>query len=86
VFCEPAQPLAIGIYKELVRALAPTYSRREIKYAVHWWCDRRFDYLQALAAGHQRVNLDGSPTGTFPTDEQRQIAANRRAALSQEAW
>ena len=74
-FRVPRPPLAIGIHRQILEVAGPEIDRHELGRFLKWWCSRH-DYLNALAHGEARVNLDGSAAGA-PTEEQQLQAARR---------
>jgi sRNA-binding protein len=76
-FCDPPRPLAIGINKPLAEAVKDVHSAKVVAAFLGHWC-RRTAYLEALARGEPRVDLDGNQTGDV-TDHQREVA---RAAFA----
>jgi ProQ/FINO family len=79
VFSDEPTPLCIGIHQALIELLAGEFDQRTINRFLRGWT-RRPAYLQALAAGTVRVDLNGCPT-TAPTDADREFAARRLAQL-----
>jgi hypothetical protein len=83
VFCVPRVPLAIGVRERILEAAgdAPCSGQGQaidpmaLGRFLHWWCNRP-DYLDAVAYGELRRNLDGSPAGE-PDEPQRREAARQ---------
>lgn len=73
-----APPLAIGIHAKLRELDPAAFPHRALSRFMRYWTGRRV-YLEALAAGAQRVNLDGSLAGS-PTPEEMAKAADALAA------
>jgi sRNA-binding protein len=73
----PHRPLKVGIKADLVAT--GVMDEREIQSALRHYCRRRF-YLQAVADGGERYDLDGNPTGEV-SREDREWAANQVAAI-----
>ncbi len=65
-------PLAIGV-GTLIRAEMPEMTALRLKEVLGAWM-YSVAYLQAIAAGVERINLDGAPAG-MPDEEQRARAA-----------
>jgi sRNA-binding protein len=74
-----ADAIAIGIGKELRVLLGEETSKATLGFALRHWTGRP-DYLDAVARGEVRRNLDGSPA-TEPTETERQHAAERLQAF-----
>ena len=70
------QPLALGIDKQIFQHIAKhslSCSKRVVRKLLHRHChDRR--YLQAVQAGGQRFNLDGTESGAIVETEQEHAA------------
>ena len=64
-------PLAIGVHK-LIRAEMPEMTALRLKEVLGTWMFS-VAYLRAVAAGVERINLDGTPAGV-PDEEQRVLA------------
>ena len=75
VFTRPAVPLAVGIHQAILAAAGDVITPQELERFLRHWT-RQPGYLDALAHGEPRRNLDGSPAGE--PDE-----AQRRAAVKQ---
>lgn len=71
----PPKPLAIGVFGTIREATRDDISNTRLKRALAWWCGR-LAYVEAVAAGGQRYNLDGHPAGDI-SDADRQSAAER---------
>jgi hypothetical protein len=69
VFGDPPVPLKIGIGDDVIALLAGTYGRKVTKRALSFWTKRNV-YLEALARGGARYDLDGTIAG-----EKRQLTA-----------
>jgi ProP effector len=85
-FAKPV-PLAIGITKTLKTQLAGAFPARQVNLALARWT-RRNAYLEAVARGDARRNLDGSETG-FPDERHRtharmELARRARKRKSQQ--
>lgn len=61
-FGDPPRPLAIGVDRQIRDALGGRYRRKAIGRVLAWWT-RLPEYIAAVAAGGQRINLDGSNAG-----------------------
>lgn len=77
-FGGPARPLKVGIHRD-VAAAHPEAGAAAIQRALGWVANRP-PYLEALALGRGRVDLDGRPAGE-PDEAQRRSAAARLALL-----
>jgi sRNA-binding protein len=66
-FSSPPRPLAIGITKQIYTAL-PDISRIKLKALMSWYV-RQYPYLIVVAAGGNRYDLDGIPTGSVSDAE-----------------
>ena len=77
-FTEPPTPVAVGIDKSLIAAVAGLWSKKAVRYFLRLWTDRR-TYLAAVASGELRRGLDGVPTEA-PSERDREHAAARLAA------
>ena len=75
VFCVPRVPLAIGIHKQVLEAAGGDINPVALGRFMRWWV-RCPDYLDAVAHGEVRRNLDGSPAGE-PDEPQRREAARQ---------
>lgn len=75
VFCLPRVPLAIGIHRQIRARLGNEVTTRPLSAILAWWT-KQPDYLEALARGGLRCNLDGSPT-VEPNEVARPRAAKR---------
>jgi sRNA-binding protein len=75
VFCVPRVPLAIGIHKRVLEVAGDAIDPVALGRFMHWWV-RKWDYLDAIAHGEARRNLDGSPAGE-PDEPQRREAARQ---------
>ncbi len=64
-------PLAIGMDK-VIRAEMPEMTTSRLKEVLGPWTHSTV-YLRAVAAGVERINLDGTPAGV-PDEEQREAA------------
>jgi sRNA-binding protein len=60
VFCLPRVPLAIGIHRQIRAPLGNEVTTRPLSAILAWWT-KQPDYLEALARGEMRRNLNGSP-------------------------
>lgn len=80
-FAEPPRPLAIGIDKQVSALAGGQFERPVIGWVLRWWTGRP-DYLQALADGAVRINLDGTPAGES-SEKDRASAAHRLAERQQ---
>jgi len=66
------RPLATGLHRTVIAQL-PEYTPRLIRYVITLWRRRHARaYLQALAAGGPRYDLEGQPRGTVTAEEQQQ--------------
>lgn len=65
LFCEPPVCFAIGFREQLRAATRTIISDRKLRRAIGWWVAQP-SYLEALAAGQQRRNLDGT-VSDYPT-------------------
>jgi sRNA-binding protein len=74
-FRVPRPPLAIGIHRQIFEVMGDDLDRRALPHFLRVWV-RRFDYLDAIAHGEMRLNLDGSPAG-LPTEDEQLHAARR---------
>jgi sRNA-binding protein len=75
-FCGPPRvPLAIGTFKAIRDAVGGEITPKDLGAFLSWWTGRD-DYLDRLAHGVTRVNLDGSPAGS-PTEAERWHAAEQ---------
>ena len=74
-FRVPRPPLAIGIDKQVLDVAGADIDRKTLTCVLRFWVSRP-DYLDAVAHGEPRVNLDGSAAG-IPTEEQQRSAACR---------
>lgn len=70
------QPLAVGIRAPLAEACAsdPEADAPAVLWALRRWCLARA-YLEAVAAGRARVNLDGQPAEAPAVEHQTQARA-----------
>jgi sRNA-binding protein len=75
VFCLPRVPLAIGIHRQIRARLGNEVTTRPLSAILAWWT-KQPDYLEALARGEMRRNLDGSPA-VESNEVARQRAAKR---------
>lgn len=83
VFCVPRVPLAIGIHKQVLELAGAAIDPVALGLFMHWWV-RKWDYLDAVAHGEARRNLDGSPAGE-PDEPQRREAARQVYGVRAEA-
>lgn len=67
---EATMPLALGLHKQLLRA---GYKSHALFKAFTVYTNSRA-YLEALAAGKPRVNLDGEPVGAVSEEHQQEAA------------
>jgi len=74
-------PVAIGIHAQIAAA-APDLTARRIDLALRAWTGR-LSYLEALAKGRPRVDIDGRPVAQT-TDAERD-AARERLRLKRQA-
>ncbi len=65
-------PLKVGVDRDVINA-APDLNEGEIKWAIKLYV-RDPAYLQAMVEGVDRVDLDGSPSGTVSRNEARWAA------------
>ena len=72
-FCVPRPPLAIGIREQILDVAGTEVNAKALGLFLAWWVARS-DYLDAIAHGEPRLNLDGSPAGE-PDEAQRRQAA-----------
>ena len=75
VFLTPRPPLAVGISDQITAVAGDEIDRLALGRFMAWWVSRT-DYLDAVAHGEPRRNLDGSVAGE-PTEAQRRDAAQR---------
>jgi hypothetical protein len=75
VFCLPRVPLAIGIHRQIRARVGNEVTTRPLSAILAWWT-KQPDYLEALARGEMRRNLDGYPA-VEPNEVARQRAAKR---------
>jgi sRNA-binding protein len=73
VFCVPRPPLAIGVRERILEVAGDAVDSAQLGRFLSWWTQRS-DYLDAIAHGEPRRNLDGSPAGE-PDEAQRRQAA-----------
>jgi hypothetical protein len=73
IFRDPRPPLAIGIDRQILELAGEDIGKAELKWFFRWWV-RHWDYLDAIAHGEPRLNLDGSPAG-IPTEEEQRRSA-----------
>jgi sRNA-binding protein len=73
-------PLAIGADQLVREALG--WSRAAVKYVLHYWCTR-LPYIDALAAGGPRYDLQGHPVEAI--DPEHQASAQVRAEAARAA-
>jgi sRNA-binding protein len=52
-------PLAVGIRRQIVELVGNAFSWNDVEAVLRRWTER-FDYIEAVAAGGQRFNLDGT--------------------------
>ena len=77
----PDDPLAYStlarfkIHKQVLEAAGDAIDSVVLGRFMHWWV-RKWDYLDAIAHGEARRNLDGSPAGE-PDEPQRREAARQ---------
>jgi sRNA-binding protein len=69
----PHRPLKVGIAAD-IRARCPAIERRVLSAALSVYT-RRVMYLQSLAAGAARVDLDGNPAGEVTARDAEYAAA-----------
>lgn len=67
-------PVAIGIHDQIAAA-APDLTPRRIDLALRAWT-KRLSYLEAIAKGRPRVNIDGQPVAPI-SDAERNDARQR---------
>jgi sRNA-binding protein len=80
----PHRPLKVGIAAD-IRACCPAIERRVLSVALSVYT-RRVMYLQSLAAGAARVDLDGNPAGEVTARDAEYAAAKLgRILASREA-
>jgi hypothetical protein len=73
-FCGPPRvPLAIGIHRQILDVVGSDISKEELGSFLGWWT-LRWDYLDAIAHGEMRRNLDGSLADAPAAEEQRSAA------------
>lgn len=87
--CDAKRPLKIGIHRDVVERMKD-FPRRIIKLTLDDYCSGP-KYTRAMAAGAQRVDLDGNPAGkvtfadaAFAKAKQAELEARRaprRAAV-----
>jgi sRNA-binding protein len=65
-------PLRVGIHHDILALLEDEFAPAEINDFLGSHC-RRHGYLNSVARGHPRVDLDGSAAGA-PADEERASA------------
>ena len=75
VFCVPRVPLAVGVRERILEAAGGDIDGQALGLFLAWWTQRS-DYLDAIAHGEPRRNLDGSPAGE-PDEAQRRQAASQ---------
>jgi len=75
--CPRTHPLAIGIHRPIIEALAAEASVHEVAHALRRWVGRDA-YLRGLAEGLSRVNLAGAEESA-PTEDHRLAAAEKLA-------
>jgi sRNA-binding protein len=63
------------IHKQVLEAAGDAIDSVVLGRFMHWWV-RKWDYLDAIAHGEARRNLDGSPAGE-PDEPQRREAARQ---------
>jgi ProP effector len=63
-------PLKIGVSRDVVALLADTYSRKVIRRALAFWTGRSV-YLEAIARGGARYDLDGTIAGEVGEEHER---------------
>jgi hypothetical protein len=73
VFCVPRPPLAIGVHRQILEFAGNDIDEAELGWFFRWWV-RQLDYLDAIAHGEPRLNLDGSEAG-IPTEEEQRRSA-----------
>ncbi len=78
VFHDPPVPLQIGTSYQLIALLEGEAEPETVRRFLRGWTSRS-GYLQALARGGPRYDLDGHPAGEAVTQEQRDTAARRLA-------
>jgi sRNA-binding protein len=80
-FSTPPVPLAVGIRRQIVEvACDDVFTWEDVAAVLRLWT-RRQDYIEAIARGEPRRNLDGSLAGE-PHEQHRQFAAKKLAAFS----
>ena len=72
-------PLAIGIHRAILDAVRERCSNNTLKVFLKRWTDKVW-YLEALAAGEPRRNLDGTLSGDL-SEAEREVAAKALDAL-----
>ena len=72
-FCVPRPPLAVGIRQAIIELAGDAVDSAQLGRFLSWWTQQS-DYLDAIAHGEPRRNLDGSPAGE-PDEAQRRQAA-----------
>lgn len=72
-------PLAIGIHRVILEAVQGRCSNNTLKVFLKRWTDKVW-YLEALAAGEPRRNLDGTLSGDL-SEAEREVAAKALDAL-----
>jgi hypothetical protein len=75
-FCVPRVPLAIGIHKQVLELAGDAIPDPAVLGRFFYGWVRKWDYLDAVAHGEARRNLDGSPAGE-PDEPQRREAARQ---------
>ncbi len=76
-------PLAVGIHRTIraaLRAEDPPTPWRVLRLTLMWWASRT-GYLQAVAAGGSRVDLDGQPCGQITDNERERATAQLQSLL-----
>jgi ProP effector len=76
------QPLKIGIYGDVLAALGEAGQPRDLQSALRAYTSHA-GYLRVLLAGACRIDLDGKPTGTVTSEDEK--VANARLAESPRA-
>ncbi len=67
-FCDPPRPLRIGVFIDLCELLRGEFDGSIIGSFLHAWT-RRPAYLDAIARGGPRFDLDGHPVGMVTAGE-----------------
>jgi len=83
VYEQRRQPLKVGIYADLVALLDGAVAPAELSTGLRWYCGAA-GYLRAIAAGHPRIDLDGTAVGVV-TPEQAAAAKQMLLLRAQRA-